>query len=104
VSNLIFLRPGLSEEDICIGNTEETVSPEEKSYHFPSECFFLTHKALYIGYSVLHKLSHLENQSENGSRTSKKGALLIVFNLIIFSPIRILDYHVPARTFELNLN
>ena len=78
MKNLYFCFTDLSKEDTFVPYTEEMRLPEEPSYHFISECFFLTHQVLHIGYSIVHKIIKLngsihrlqkiyENVKETGS-------------------------------------
>lgn len=41
--------------------TDDMALPEEDSYHFISECFFLAHQAVHIGYSIVYKIMKLNN-------------------------------------------
>ncbi|KAH3871922.1 hypothetical protein DPMN_035137 [Dreissena polymorpha] len=50
---------GLDKEKTFVPYTEEQRLPQEKQYHFISECFFLTHQALHIAYSIVYKLYKL---------------------------------------------
>lgn len=49
----------LSEEKTFVPYTEEMELPEEFSYHFITECFFLAHQAIRIAYSIVHKILKL---------------------------------------------
>lgn len=51
----------LSKEKTFVPYTDDMELPEESQYHFISECFFLTHQALHIGYSIVHKIIKLHN-------------------------------------------
>ncbi|XP_045212276.2 ubiquitin conjugation factor E4 A-like isoform X2 [Mercenaria mercenaria] len=52
---------GLEKEDTFVPYTEDTKLPQLETYSFISECFFLTHQALHIGYSIVFKMLKLNN-------------------------------------------
>jgi len=41
--------------------TDDRRLPAEASYHFITECFFLTHQALHIAYTLVYKLYKLNS-------------------------------------------
>ncbi|XP_052819357.1 ubiquitin conjugation factor E4 A-like isoform X2 [Mya arenaria] len=52
---------GLEDERTLAPYTEERQLPPEKCYTFICECFFLTHQALHIAYSMVYKLYKLNS-------------------------------------------
>ena len=57
----IFTDLGLSKESVLVPYTEDKHIPPEESYNFITECFFLAHQALNIGYSIVYKVLKLSN-------------------------------------------
>lgn len=56
-----FFVSGLDKESTFVPYTEDSKLPQQDVYHFITECFFLTHQALHIAYSIVYKVLKLNS-------------------------------------------